>query len=177
MKILVSFICHIKNPPSPFLLYYYRIGKAQFRSSHLGAAEANPTRNNEVVGSIPGLAQWVKDPLSGLRIRCCREPWCRSQTQLGSGIAVALAQAGGTSSDQTPNLGTSICRECSPKKTKGKKIKIKINKDPVQNLVTRFQINLLPSTRNSSYYITEHKVYPTLLAHCITFLLLHNKPP
>ena len=22
----------------------------------------NPTRNNEVVGSIPSLAQWVKDP-------------------------------------------------------------------------------------------------------------------
>ena len=22
----------------------------------------NPTRNNEVVGSVPGLAQWVKDP-------------------------------------------------------------------------------------------------------------------
>ena len=31
-------------------------------SSHGGAAETNPTRNHEVVGLIPGLAQWVKDP-------------------------------------------------------------------------------------------------------------------
>ena len=30
-------------------------------SSHLGAVETNPTRNHEVAGSIPCLAQWVKD--------------------------------------------------------------------------------------------------------------------
>ena len=30
-------------------------------SSHRGSAEMNPTRNHEVVGSIPSLAQWVKD--------------------------------------------------------------------------------------------------------------------
>ena len=32
-------------------------------SSHRGSEVMNPTRNPEVVGSIPGLAQWVKDPL------------------------------------------------------------------------------------------------------------------
>ena len=36
--------------------------KKEIRSSRCGAAETNPTRNHEVVGSIPGLAQWVDDP-------------------------------------------------------------------------------------------------------------------
>ena len=35
--------------------------RVDFRSSHLEAAETNPTRNHEVAGSIPGLTQWVKD--------------------------------------------------------------------------------------------------------------------
>ena len=52
----------------------------------------NPTRNYEVAGSIPGLAQWATD-------LACRELWCRLQMWLGSLFAVALAQAGGYSSD------------------------------------------------------------------------------
>ena len=36
------------------------IKKVLLSSCH-GAAEMNPTRNHEVVGSIPGLTRWVKD--------------------------------------------------------------------------------------------------------------------
>ena len=36
--------------------------KGNIESSYCGAVKANPTRNHEVSGSIPGLVQWVKDP-------------------------------------------------------------------------------------------------------------------
>ena len=71
---------------------------------------------------------WVRvlASLSGLRVRRCRELWCRLQTWLRSCVAVAVVQAGGYSSDSTPNLGTSKCCRSSPrngKKTKKKKKK------------------------------------------------------
>ena len=58
--------------------------------------------------------------LSGLRIWCCRELWFRSQTQLRSCIAMAVAvvQASNCSSNSTPSQGTSMCHEGSPKKKK-----------------------------------------------------------
>ena len=37
--------------------------KMKERRSRRGSAEANLTRNYEVAGSTPGLAQWVKNPV------------------------------------------------------------------------------------------------------------------
>ena len=54
--------------------------------------------------------------LSGLRIRHCCKLRCRSQMQLGSCIAVAVAQAGSCISHSTPSLGISICYGCNSKK-------------------------------------------------------------
>ena len=39
----------------------------------------------------------------------------------GSGVAVAMVQAGSYSSDLTPSLGTYICHRCGLKKKKKKK--------------------------------------------------------
>ena len=43
--------------------------KSIMGSSHHSTAETNPTRNHKVVGSIPGLDQWVKD-LPSVALSC-----------------------------------------------------------------------------------------------------------
>ena len=75
-----------------------------FQSSHHGSADTNLTGIHEVIGLIPGLAQWVK------------ELWCRSQMWLGSGIVMAVAQASSYSTDLIPSLATSICHGAALKR-------------------------------------------------------------
>ena len=48
------------NHPFPNLKHKKK--KKKWRSLR-GAEEMNPTRNREVEGLIPGLAQWVKGPV------------------------------------------------------------------------------------------------------------------
>ena len=57
--------------------------KSHPRSSPCGAAETHPTSIHEDTVRSPA-------SLSGLRIRRCRELWCRWQTRLGSHVAVAV---------------------------------------------------------------------------------------
>ena len=83
----------------------------------------NQTRNHEVAGSIPGLAQWVKIQ------RCC-ELWCWSEMCLRSGVAVAVVEVSSYSSSSTPSLGTSICQGSSSrigkKRQKNKKTQLRL---------------------------------------------------
>ena len=44
-----------------FMWILPQLKKKIFKSSHCGTTEMNLTRKHEFVGSIPGLAQWVKD--------------------------------------------------------------------------------------------------------------------
>ena len=71
----------IKAPLAPGGRQVAQRGKAQ--EFPCGAVEMNLTSNHEVEGSIPRLTQWVRDPVF-LWL------WYKSQTQLGSGVAVAV---------------------------------------------------------------------------------------
>ena len=72
------------------------------------------TTIHEVVSSIYGLAQWVRN-------ECCHELLCTSQMWFGSCMAVAVVYASLCSSSSTPSLGASICHRCNPKIQKEKR--------------------------------------------------------
>ena len=95
------------------VLYFDRI------SCGWDSTSPSPNGGSAVTTRLVPVKMWVRSQalLSGLKIRCCGELWCRSQTQLRS-VSVAVAEAGSCTSDCTPSPGTSICCRCSPKKKK-----------------------------------------------------------
>ena len=81
------------------------------RSSYHGSVEMNPTKNREVAGSIPALAQWVKD-LVLLWL------WCRPA---GTALIRPLAW-------KLPYAKGAVLKRPKKKKKKKKKKKIKTKK-------------------------------------------------
>ena len=115
--------------------------------------------------------------LSGLRIWHCHELWCRSQTLLGSHVAVAVALADSCRSDSTPSLGTSVCPGRGPKNPKTKQ-----NKPLQSGLVLLVPLYRLAwnSERVSGYKLTQNKdqilkFHSFFFSFCPQFLeVLHN---
>ena len=92
----------------------------KLRSSHCGSVVTNQTSTHEDSCSTPGHPQLVKDP-------AWHELQYKLQTQLRSGVAVAVAVPGRCSCNWTSSPGTSKCCRCIPKK-KEKKIEMSNSK-------------------------------------------------
>ena len=79
-------------------------------SSLSGSAETNLTRYHEVEGLIPGLAQWVKDPVLLWAVGVGR--------RRSSDLVLLWLWHGPVTTALISSSGTSIHHECSPKKQK-----------------------------------------------------------
>ena len=100
-------LCRGNNP----IISHFQHEKSVLGVPVVAQRVTNPTGIHEDVGSVPGLAQRVKD-------RHCPELWSRSKMPLGSRVVVAVVYASSYSSNSTASLRTYICHGCSQKKKK-----------------------------------------------------------
>ena len=108
------------------LILYHFTFNIEIWSSHCGAVETNPTRKHEVVGLIPGLAQWVKDlALLQVQVADTAQIWCCCGSDVGRQLQLQL----------DPQPGNLHMLGCGPQKEKKKK---KSNLLPYRSLYIPF---------------------------------------
>ena len=116
---------------------------------------------------------WVQslDSLSGLRIRRCCELWCRLQTWLGPGVAVAMVQASGYSSSSTSSLGTFTCSSAALEKTKRQKKKKR--KKLIWPQACSFCFAIIVNKLGSEIYgFNNYEYWRSLVVHQVKDLLM-----
>ena len=86
---------------------------------------------------------------------------------LGSGIAMAMAQASSYSSDLTPNLDTSICCGCGPRKDKKTKKKILRIKNTYRLKIKDGRRYTMQIMRELEYYINVKQGKKNRLRHML----------
>ena len=96
------------------------------------------------------LRVWFLASLSGLRIQCCCELWCRLKMQLRSHVAVAVVQACSCSFDWTPSLGTSYAEGTALKNQNQKTNKPK-NLHWIQTTSPSLDVSLFPKEKDLDF--------------------------
>jgi len=118
-----SQICfHCTTTGTPLILYYIfecDLKHSQYKKEMVDVPTVAQQKRIWLVSKR--MRVWSLGSLSGLGIQHCRELWCRSQTWLGSCVAMAVAQASSCSSDSTPGVELPYAMGVAPKRKEKKK--------------------------------------------------------
>ena len=113
-------------------------------------------------------------PLSGLRIPRCHELWCWWQMWLGSGISVAVVQAGSCSSHSDPAWETPYATGAAPPPKKKKSEKMQEQRKAVKQ--DQILMVCLVIKQSRTFRSSSRAVDGIFLFFCLFFCIWYFEP-